>query len=72
MDVQETLQRAQERQKKWHDQKHLPSPEYITLEDVSQGRAKKVDRVMLDSKNIRTKCPMEKLDQKQFGPLVVK
>ena len=71
-DVKETLQRAQQRQRKWHDQKRLPSPDYITLEDVQKGIAKKADRVMLNRKNIRTKRPMEKLDQQMFGPFVVK
>jgi len=59
-EIRETLQRAQESQRKWHDHKRQPSPEYLTLEDVSQGRAKKADRVMLDRKNIRRKRPMEK------------
>jgi len=71
-EIRETLQRAQERQRKWHDQKRQPAPEYVTLEDVSQGRAKKADRVMLNRKNIRTKRPMEKLDYKMFGPFVLK
>jgi len=57
---------------KWDDQKRQPSPEYVTLEDVSQGRAKKAHRVRLNRKNIRTKRPMEKLDHKMFGPFVVK
>ena len=71
-EIRETLQRAQERLRKWHDQKRQPSPEYVTLEDVSQGRAKKADRVMLNRKNIRTKRLMEMLDHKIFGPFVVK
>jgi len=71
-EVQETLQRVQERQRKWNDQKRQPSPEYVTLEDVSQGRAKKADRVMLNRKNICTKRPMEKLDHTMFAPSVVK
>jgi len=71
-EIRETLQWAQERQRKWHDHKRQPSPEYVRLEDVSQGRAKKADRVMLNRKNIRTKRPMEKLDHKMFGPFVVK
>ena len=71
-EVRETLQRAQERQRKWHDQKRQPAPDYVTLEDVLQGRAKKADRVMLNRKNIRTKRPMEKLDHHMFGPFVVK
>jgi len=54
-EIRATLQRAQERQRQWHDQKRQPSPEYVTLEDVSQGRAKKADRVMLNRKSIRTK-----------------
>jgi len=71
-EIREILQRAQERQRKWYDQKRQPSPEYVTLEDVSQGRAKKADSVMLNRKNIRTKRPMEKLYHKMFGPFVVK
>ena len=71
-EIRETLQRAQERQRKWHDQNRQPSPEYVTLEDISQGRAKKADCVMLNRKNIRTKRAMEKLDHKMFGPFVVK
>jgi len=71
-EIRETIKQAQERQQKWHDQKRQPPPEYVTLEDVTQGRAKKADRVMLNSKNLRTKRPMEKLDHKMFGPFVVK
>jgi len=71
-EIRETLQREQERQRKWDDQKRQPSPEYITLEDVSQGRAKKADRVMLNRKNLRTRRPVEKLDHKIFGPFVIK
>jgi len=58
-EIRETIQQAQERQGKWHDQKKLPAPEYVTLEDVMQGRAKKADRVMLNRKNICTKRPMK-------------
>jgi len=36
-EIQETIQPAQERQQKWHDQKRQPAPEYVTLEDVIQG-----------------------------------
>jgi len=71
-EIRETIQQAQPRQPKWHDQMRQPAPEYVTLEDVIQGRAKKVDRVMLNRKNLRTKRPMEKLDYKMFGPFVVK
>jgi len=49
-----------------------PAPEYVTLEDVIQGRAKNADRVMLKCKNLRTKRPMEKLDHKMFGTFVIK
>src|SRR5205807_9526608 len=70
-EIQDTLRRAQERQRKWHDQKRLPAPEYTTLEDVTQDRAKKADRVMLNRKNIRTRRPMEKLDHQMFEPFVV-
>jgi len=71
-EIQETIQQAQERQRKWHDQKRQPAPEYVTLEDVIQGRAKKAARVMPNRKNIHTKRPMEKLDHKMFGPFIVK
>jgi len=71
-EIRETIKQALERQRKGHDQKRQPAPEYVTLEDVSQGRAKKADRVMLNRKNLRTKRPMEKLDHKMFGPFVVK
>ena len=71
-DIRETIQQAQERPRKWHDQKRQPAPEYVTLEDLIQGRAKKAHRVMLNRKNLHTKRPMEKLDHKMFGPLVVK
>jgi len=70
-EIRERIQRAQERQRKWHDQRREPAPEYVTLEDVLHGRAKKADRVMLNSKNLRTKRPMEKLDHKMLGPCVV-
>jgi len=71
-EIRETLQRAQERQREWQDQKRQPSPEYVTLEDISQGRAKTADRVMLNRKIICTKRPMEKLDHNMYGPFVVK
>jgi len=71
-EIRETIKQAQERQRKWHDQKRQPAPEYVTLDDVTQGRAKKADRVNLNSKNLRTKRPVEKLDHKMFGPFVVK
>jgi len=41
------------------------------LEDVLYGRAKTVDRVMLNLKNLRTKWPIEKLEHKMLIPLVV-
>jgi len=71
-EIEETIQQAQERRQKWHDQKRLPAPEYVTLEDFTQGRAKKADRVMLSRKNLQTKRRMEKLDHKMFGPFVEK
>jgi len=70
-EIRETIQRAQERQRKWHDQKREPAPEYVSLEDVLHGRAKKADRVILNGRNLRTKRPMEKLDHKMLGPFVV-
>ena len=63
-ELRETRQTAQGRQRKWHDQKRQPAPEYVTLEVVLHGRAKKADRVMLKRKSLRTKRPMEKLDHK--------
>jgi len=71
-EMRENLDRAQTRQRKWYDQKRLPAPEYNTLEDVAQGRAKVADKVMLNRQNIKTKRPTEKLDHKLFGPFVVK
>jgi len=71
-EIRETIKQAQERQRKWHDHKRQPAPEYVTVEDVTQGRAKKADRVMLNRRNLRTKRGIEKLDHKMFGPFVVK
>jgi len=71
-EIRERIQQAQERQRKWHDQKRQPAPEYVILEDGIQGRAKKADRVMLNRKNLCTKRPMDKLDHKMLGPFVVK
>jgi len=70
-EIRETIQWAQERQWKWHDQKRQPAPDYVTLEDVLHGRAKKVDRVMINHKNLRTKRSVEKLDHMILGPFVV-
>ena len=42
-EIRETIKQAQERQQKWHDQKRQPDPEYVTIEDITQGRAKKAD-----------------------------
>ncbi|CUS12179.1 unnamed protein product, partial [Tuber aestivum] len=42
------------------------------MEHVTNGRARKADRVMLNRKNIRTKRPMEKLDHRMFGPFMVR
>ena len=71
-EIRETIKQAQERQRKWHDQKRQPAPEYVTLEDVIQGRAKKADRVILNCKNLCTKRPMEKIDQRYLDPLLSK
>jgi len=71
-EIRETIQPTQERQRNRHDQKRQPGPEYVTLEDVTQGRAKKVNRVRLNRKILRTQSPMEKLDHTMFGPFVVK
>jgi len=70
-EIRETIQQAPERQRKWHDQIRHPAPEYVMLEDVLHGRAKKADTVMLNPKNLGTKRPMEKLDHKMLGPFVV-
>ena len=70
--MRENLEKAQARQQKWYDKKHLPAPEYNTLEDVAPGRAMAADKVMLNQHNIKTKRPTEKLDHKYFGPFVVK
>ena len=70
--MRENLENAQIRQRKWYDKKRLPVPEYKTLEDVTGGRAKVADKVMLSRQNIKTKRPTEKLDHKFFGPFVVK
>jgi len=71
-EIQGTIQQAQERQRKRRDQKRQPAPEYVTLEDVTQGRAKNADRVILNRKNLCTKRPVENLEHKMFGPCVVK
>ena len=60
--MRENLEKAQGRQPKWYDKKHLPAPEYNTLEDVAAGRAKVADKVMLNQHNIKIKRPTEKLD----------
>ena len=62
--MRENLERAQACQRKWHDKKHLPAPEYNTLEVVAAGRAKVADTVMLNRHNIKTKRPAKKLDHK--------
>jgi len=71
-EIRETIKQKKARQRKWHDQKRQPAPEYVALEDVTEGRAKKADRVMPNRKNLRTKRPIEKLDHKMLGPFVVK
>ena len=70
--MRENLERAQARQRKWYDKKHLPAPEYNTLEEVAAGRARAADKVMLNRHNIKSKRPTEKLDHKYFEPFVVK
>jgi len=70
-EIPETIQRAQERQRKWRDQKRQQAPEYVRLEDVLHGKAKKADRVILNRKNLSTKRPMEKRDHKILGPFIV-
>ena len=62
----ENLEKAQAPQRKWYDKKHLPAPEYNTLEDMAAGRAKDADKVMLNRHNIKTKRPTEKLNHKYF------
>ena len=71
-EMRDNLERAQARQRKWYDKKHLLAPEYSTLEDVAAGRAKVADKVMRNQHNIKTKRPTEKLDHKHFGPFVIK
>lgn len=71
-EIQETLKQAQQRQRKWHDPKKQLSPAYVTLEDVSQGRAMKADGLMLNQRNLHTKWSMVKVDHKMFGPFVAK
>ena len=71
-EIRGTIKQVLQREWKWDDQNKKPAPEYVTLEDGTQGRAKKADRVMLNRLNFRTKRPMEKLDHKMFGPFVVK
>ena len=66
------MERAQARQRKWYDKKHLPAPEYNALEDVAAGRAKVADKVMLNRHDIKTKRPTEKLDHKWFRPFAGK
>ena len=58
-EMQENLEKAQECQRKRYDKKHLPAPEYNTLEDMAAGRAKVADKVMLNRHNIKTKRPTE-------------
>ena len=70
--MRENLEKAQARQRRWYDKKHLPAPENNTLEDVAAGRAKVANKVMLNRHNIKTKRPTEKLDHKYFGPFVIK
>ena len=70
--MREKLEKGQARHQKWYDQKHLPAPEYNTLEDVAAGRAKVADKIMLNRHNIKTNKPTEKLDHKYFGPFIVK
>jgi len=38
-EIRETIQQAKEKQPKWHNTKRKPAPEYVTLEDIIQGRA---------------------------------
>ncbi|KAH8144778.1 uncharacterized protein LAJ45_11194 [Morchella importuna] len=54
------IHKAQVRQKKWYDQKHMKAPEL-----------KAGDNVMLGRRNIITKWPSNKLDQKKLGPFEV-
>lgn len=54
------LLKAQERQRKWVDKHHKKAPKF---EEGGQ--------VLLDWRNISTKRPSVKLDQKKFGPFKV-
>ena len=58
-EMRENLEKAQARERKWYDKKHLPAPEYNMLEDVAAGRANVADGVMLNRHNIKTKRPTE-------------
>ena len=55
-EVRQNLQKPQERERKQHDQKRQPATDYMTLEDVLRGGAKKGDRVMLKQKKYSHKA----------------
>ena len=58
--LQANLGKARLRMAKWYDKHIQKAPEY-----------KHGDEVILDRRNVQTKCPMNKLDNKKFGPFKV-
>ena len=56
----EAVEKRREATKKYYDRKAIPQP------DIKIG-----DRVMLNTKNIRTKRPSKKLAPKIYGPYTV-
>jgi hypothetical protein len=68
----DNLDKTQTWQRKWYDKKTLQDPEDNTLEEVAHSRANIADKVMLYRQNIKTKRLTERLDDKLFGPFVLK
>ena len=58
-EMRENLEKAQARQRKWYNKKHLLASNN-TLEDVAAGRAKVADKVMLNRHDIKTKSISKK------------
>src|SRR6266852_9916469 len=56
----EALETTRASMSRYYDQHRLPHPEYQVG-----------DRVMLNAKNIRTKCPTKKLAPKLYGPFEI-
>jgi RNase H-like domain found in reverse transcriptase/Reverse transcriptase (RNA-dependent DNA polymerase)/Integrase zinc binding domain/Chromo (CHRromatin Organisation MOdifier) domain/Integrase core domain len=61
LSMSENLAKSRLRMTRWYNKTHQQGPEF------SPG-----DEVMLDRRNVQTKRPMNKLDQKRFGPFKVK